>query len=115
MRSFNTPVVTTDCNEHPFVSIVVCTLGNRLTLDQCVTSLLSLQCCKCEILLVLSGGGDDRKRRLAQRFPVKLIHERRRGVSIARNTAVAEARGEIVAFVDDDVVVDSNWLHELVE
>lgn len=47
---------------------------------------------------------------VAMPFPVRLVHEPRPGVSSARNRGVAEAAGDIVAFVDDDCEADHYWL-----
>ncbi|NII49905.1 glycosyltransferase [Frigoribacterium endophyticum] len=44
---------------------------------------------------------------------VRVVHESRRGISAGRNAGVAEARGEIVVFTDDDVRVEPDWLREL--
>jgi glycosyltransferase involved in cell wall biosynthesis len=41
---------------------------------------------------------------------VRYVREDCQGLSLARNRGVLEARGEIIAFTDDDVVVDTYWL-----
>jgi cellulose synthase/poly-beta-1,6-N-acetylglucosamine synthase-like glycosyltransferase len=45
---------------------------------------------------------------------VRYEEERRRGASWARNTGLAVSEGDIVAFTDDDVVVDQGWIHSAV-
>jgi GT2 family glycosyltransferase len=45
---------------------------------------------------------------------VRIIDVPRPGLSNARNAGIGVARGEIVAFVDDDVVVDERWAHTVV-
>jgi GT2 family glycosyltransferase len=47
-------------------------------------------------------------------YPVRVLNEPRLGVSIARNLAVRNAAGEILVFVDDDIIAHPGWLHELV-
>ena len=49
----------------------------------------------------------------ALRFPLRCIVEERLGSSFARNRAVAESRGGLLCFIDDDVVVEPDWLLEL--
>jgi GT2 family glycosyltransferase len=46
---------------------------------------------------------------------VRVVRETRPGISAARNRGLQEARGEIVAFTDDDVEVDRRWLRAIGE
>jgi glycosyltransferase involved in cell wall biosynthesis len=45
---------------------------------------------------------------------VKIITSREAGLSSARNAGVEEARGEIIAFIDDDAIAEEKWLGNLV-
>lgn len=44
---------------------------------------------------------------------VRYVHEPRPGISHARNRGVAEARGELIAFIDDDELPAPEWLENL--
>jgi GT2 family glycosyltransferase len=66
-----------------------------------------------EVVVVDNGSTDD-TRRVAGRFPVRVLVEPRRGAVHARNRGVRETTGEILAFTDADCTVTSHWLTELV-
>lgn len=46
-------------------------------------------------------------------FPVKYLFEQKQGRSAALNAGIAEARGAIVVFTDDDVILHRDWLSKL--
>lgn len=83
-------------------------------LTQCLERLTAQEYANYEILVVLNGPDEASFAQIVSRFPVKLLNEPRRGVSIARNHAVTQAKGEILVFVDDDVLIGTDWLEEIV-
>lgn len=67
-------------------------------------------------LLIIDDGSTDRTVEIASRYPVRVIrHESNRGLAAGRNTAFANARHELVAAVDADVIVEPQWLETLAE
>jgi cellulose synthase/poly-beta-1,6-N-acetylglucosamine synthase-like glycosyltransferase len=103
--------------ERPSISIILCTTGLRPMLTECLEQISAeaQDYSDCEIIVVLNGPEDGALVEAASRFPVRLLHEPRRGVSIARNLAVHRAKGEILVFVDDDVLPADNWLEEILK
>jgi glycosyltransferase involved in cell wall biosynthesis len=102
----------------PFVSVIVPT-HDRPGLDTCLQSLLALQYPRYEVIVVDNAPGTnaakDLVETLAHNTPnIRYMREDRQGVSWARNCGITAARGEILAFTDDDVIVDAHWLTELV-
>ena len=101
--------------DHPFVSVVVCTRGDRASVTRCLESLFAQACKRFEVLLVLNSEPDETFARDVAAYPLRLLVEPRSGVCVARNFAIPKARGEILAFVDDDVMAHVGWLHELLK
>jgi GT2 family glycosyltransferase len=99
----------------PRVSVVVASYNGDQTLNSCLTSLQRLNYPDCEIILV-DDGSTDTTAKIAQAHPVvRLIrHPWNLGLSAARNTGIAAATGEIIAFTDADCRADEDWLRYLV-
>jgi glycosyltransferase involved in cell wall biosynthesis len=67
-------------------------------------------------VLVVDDGSTDATPEVAERFGVRLIrHGERRSLNAARNTGLREAGADLIAFVDDDVLVPPGWLEALAE
>jgi hypothetical protein len=99
----------------PSVSVVICTHGRPRELRACLESLRELNTPPDEVLVVDSCPSDNEAQRACAGNPVRYLVERQPGLSRARNRGVSEARGELIAFTDDDCVVDPRWLDGLRE
>jgi glycosyltransferase involved in cell wall biosynthesis len=97
----------------PSVSLVVCTRDRPDSLRRCLASLLELRTPPREILVVDNCPGDDRTRALCAELPVRYLREPIPGQARARNRGILESDAELVAFTDDDCVVDPGWLDGL--
>lgn len=99
----------------PTVSVVVCTRNRVDQLRGCLESLLALRTPAHEILVVDNAPTDDATRRLCEDYPVRYLLEPTPGQTRARNRGIVESAGELVAFTDDDCIVDAGWLDTLAE
>lgn len=104
--------------DRPFVSIVLCTCNRIRDLPEAVDDLLAQTYSSYEILIVdhnSTDGTAEYAQRLASQEPRVSIHnEPLRGLSHARNRGIAAAKGEIVAWVDDDCRIPPRWLEAVV-
>ncbi|MBO4716237.1 MAG: glycosyltransferase [Verrucomicrobia bacterium] len=98
----------------PKVSVIVATRNGGRTLASCLRSLERLEYPDYEVIVVNDGSTDDTEQ-IAKGFPkVKLInHPRNQGLSVARNTGLKAAEGEIIVYTDDDCRVNEHWLNYL--
>ena len=92
------------------LSVVVCTHDRAAELSRCLASLARSTEPPDEIVVVDNAPQTQETRRVAMQVPgVRYVAEPRRGLSIARNTGLRAATGELIAFTDDDAVVHPTW------
>ncbi len=99
----------------PTVSIVICTQGLRPTLSKCLASLQAQSYKEVEVIVALNGPSDEIFSQQMAKYPVRLVVEPRRGVCVARNTAIQHVSGEFIAFLDDDVEPDPGWIQGILD
>jgi glycosyltransferase involved in cell wall biosynthesis len=100
----------------PMLSIVICTFNRGVRLGELCAKLIEEQESDFEILVVDDGSTDDTRDvvgRLADQR-IRYVYQTNGGLSVARNTGLREARGEVVAFVDDDDRPLPTWSSRLV-
>jgi GT2 family glycosyltransferase len=103
----------------PLASVVLATRDRPAGAVASVESLLGLAYPRYEILVVDNAPSSAATataigRRFGHLPHVRYLREERPGLSNARNRGLAEAAGEVVAFTDDDVLVEPAWLGNLV-
>jgi GT2 family glycosyltransferase len=99
----------------PTVTIAICTKDRPDLLQRCLASCQAVRGDALEILVVDNDSAGDATRLAAESARVRYVHEPRPGLSAARNRAIAEAKGEVIAYTDDDCEVDRGWVTSLVE
>ncbi|MFE9401832.1 glycosyltransferase [Streptomyces sp. NPDC006530] len=101
----------------PRTSVVVATRERPGQLARALDSLLEQDHPDYEILVVDNNPVTDQTRTLVERhyaaLGVRYVVEPVPGLAAAHNRGVAAARGEILAFTDDDVIADRRWLSSL--
>lgn len=100
------------------ITVIVATRDRPASLRRCLESLLRMDYPCFDILVVDNDPPTDETADLiAECFAqqVRYVRENRRGLASAHNCGLEAADGEIVAFVDDDVLVDRHWLTGIAE
>ncbi|CAN3126950.1 glycosyltransferase family 2 protein [Mycobacterium sp. smrl_JER01] len=97
----------------PAITVVICTRDRVAMLQTALDSVLALEYPNFEVIVVDNAAATDATRRHVEALGdprVRVIEEPRPGLSRARNAGLLAAAGDVVAFTDDDVVVDRHWL-----
>jgi len=94
------------------ISVVIPTRNRKVLAAQCVKSLLAQSVIPDEILVIDNASSDGTASFLNAEFSKKIsvICEGREGVAAARNRGIEYARGDILAFIDDDSTARPDWL-----
>lgn len=106
-----------------YVSVIVCAYNEEKILNQCIKSLVNQNYSKerYKIIIVDDESTDKTAEiskewisRLKGEMPkftyIRIVHG---GLSVARNTGIKHAQGDIIAFIDGDAVAPEDWIHSI--
>jgi GT2 family glycosyltransferase len=99
------------------VSIIIITCNRPFLLDHCIQRVLDQSNQRKEIIVIDSSSNDESEE-LISRYPdIRYVHVRgqRNNMPQARNEGIQLSTGELIAFIDDDSMVQPGWLDALVE
>jgi GT2 family glycosyltransferase len=106
----------------PMISVIIPTFNDSETIEMCLKTLSEQQYPHFEVIIVNDGSTDHSLEKIKKaiksynKIDFRLISFRfKRGVSLARNAAIKEARGKIFVFSDGDCYFEKNWLEQLIE
>lgn len=99
------------------ISVIVPVYQVEKYLRRCVDSILNQTFEDYEVILV-DDGSKDSSGKICDEYSaldtrIKVIHQENRGLSGARNTGIAAAKGEWIIFVDSDDYIAENMLNDL--
>jgi glycosyltransferase involved in cell wall biosynthesis len=103
------------------VTVALCTWNRAALLDQTLERFGALEIppgVAWEVIVVDNNSSDGTAavlRKHRDRLPLAPLFESRQGQSYARNTAIAAAKGELLLWTDDDVLVAQDWLAQYVD
>src|SRR5579863_5074823 len=103
------------------ISVILCTYNRCQSLARTLESVAASEVPDSVEwqLLVVDNNSKDATRQVAETFShrdpehFRYVFEARQGKSFALNRGIREASGDILAFTDDDITVEPNWLSEL--
>lgn len=103
------------------ITVILCTYNRCRTLEKALSSVAAStvpESIEWEVLVVDNNSRDQTAAVVGDfctRYPgrFRYLFEPNQGKSYALNTGIREARGDVLAFMDDDVTVESTWLQNL--
>lgn len=102
----------------PAVSVVITTFNRAHILPKALDALLAQVVNGAYEVIVVDNNSTDHTKevissRLSQSAHLRYVFEQKQGIPYARNTGIREARGPILAFTDDDVEVNLDWVETI--
>jgi len=97
----------------PRASVIVCTRNRPDVLGRALSSLEHLEYPNYETLVIDGSSNSESTDVVRTEFPyIRYVRLAGGGLVVGQNRGLAEATGDIVAYTDDDAVVDRYWLAE---
>ncbi|MFC1931505.1 glycosyltransferase family A protein [Chloroflexota bacterium] len=104
------------------VSVIIPTYGRPDSLSNCLSSLENQTFPPHEVIVVVDGGITTEVQAVIDRFKnnsklnlVQINNSERKGALVSRRIGLKIAAGDIITYLDDDVVLEPNWMAEILK
>ena len=101
------------------ISVIVPVYNVERYLEECLNSIQQQSYTDIEVILV-NDGSTDHSKTICERYCEEdsrfyFLNQTNQGQSVARNVGVAASKGEFIAFVDSDDIIQKNYLEKLIQ
>jgi glycosyltransferase involved in cell wall biosynthesis len=104
-----------ELTDRPFISIIIPIYNEERYIERCAKALVEQDYPRDRFeILFVDNNSSDRSAEIARGIEgIRVLSESTQGDYAARNRGIAEAKGEIFAFVDSDTAPHSDWLEKI--
>jgi len=105
--------------ESPLVSIIIVNFNGREVIENCLNSVLKISHTKFEVIVVDNGSTDgsiEFVQNFVEKSPVRvrlIKNQKNLGFAEGNNVGIGNASGEYIAFLNNDTIVNPNWLQSI--
>ena len=92
------------------ISVIIVTKNRPIKLSQALKSVFENKIKANEVIVINEGSSLQKIKRKFPQKSLKFFNLAKTNLSSGRNLAIKKAKSEIIAFTDDDCIVDENWL-----
>lgn len=97
------------------ISVIIPIYNSEKTIQKCLESVYRSECRLFEVIAV-DDGSTDSSLEIVRKFPVQIIKlERHLSCAVARNRGAQKAKGEILLFVDSDILLEPGTINKVIE
>jgi GT2 family glycosyltransferase len=101
------------------ISVIICTKNRVQELMGCIKSVIAQSLSPEELIIVDAGDTEEVYLKIKEQFPkdsrFRYIHTFRSNLTVDRNAGVRNSSGDIIIFLDDDTVLDKDFIKEIVK
>jgi len=102
--------------DNPLVSVIIVNYNGKRHLEKCLESLMNVDYEKCEVILVDNNSTDNSVEFVKNVYPSVIIIklDNNYGFAEPNNIGAKNAKGELLLFLNNDTVVNPNFIREMI-
>jgi glycosyltransferase involved in cell wall biosynthesis len=102
--------------EAPQISLIIPAYNEEKYIRACLEHVLKHSDGKFFEIIVIDNASSDKTSEIAREFSgVRVVHEKRKGLTRARQRGFEEATGELLAYIDADTRLPQGWVYSIIE